>query len=74
MKFKLKDKSNEYKHGRIIKRFALFPIKIGLEIRWFETCYIRQRYWSSWHETGWEDLDFATVDDYENWLITGKLY
>lgn len=28
---------------RVKKRFALFPIKIGYEVRWLETVYIKQK-------------------------------
>ena len=73
MRFKLKDRSNEYKNGRIKKVFAILPICIGHEIRWLETCYLRQLYYTSWHESGWETIDFVTEDDYKRFLETGKV-
>ena len=29
---------------RVIKRFLLFPKRIGTEVRWLETAWVRQRY------------------------------
>lgn len=40
---------------RIIKRFALLPIRIDYEVRWLETVYIRQEYYNGWHNDGFVD-------------------
>ena len=52
---------------RIIKRFALFPIKIKNEIRWMEVCYIKQLYWELWDEYGYENIEFVTKEQYDEY-------
>ena len=53
-------------HGQVryIKRFALFPIKVDNEIRWLETCYLRQ----TWHESycAWLNNEFVTEGVYKS--------
>ena len=41
---------------RTIKRFALFPIRAGHEIRWLEKVYIKQYWLSGW---GWKNSKFS---------------
>lgn len=45
---------------RIIKKFAIFPIKIGYEIRWLEMVTIKQRYIYSCSYSGyyWDNICF----------------
>lgn len=49
---------------RYVKRFALFPIKIDYEVRWLETCYIRQ-YWHAYY-CRWLNTEFVTEETYKN--------
>ena len=59
---------------RVIKRFALFPIrivKIGYtEIRWLEVVYIRQvlskRDWED--SSYWDGIDFVDSDEYYEYI------
>jgi hypothetical protein len=55
------------KHRRIIKRFAFFPISIGDAFVWLETAYIRQRFYRGILYSWWEDVDFVTKEDYEEY-------
>lgn len=48
--------------SRIKKRFALFPIQIGYEIRWFETVYIKQ--FRSNYKASWINGYFVTEEEY----------
>lgn len=52
-------------HGKIryVKRFALLPIKIDHEVRWLETCYIRQ-YWHEYYGW-WLNTEFITEETYK---------
>lgn len=50
---------------RIIKTFALIPIEIKNEVRWLETCYIKQEYS---YLFDWENRAFVEKDDYEKFL------
>ena len=54
-----------HEHGdvKIVKKFALFPIRIGEEVRWLEMCKIKMTYWHYHIEmhTRWEYNEF--VDD-----------
>lgn len=45
---------------RIIKKFAIFPIKIGYEIRWLEMVTIKQRYvfYRSYSDCYWNNICF----------------
>ena len=47
---------------RIVERFALLPIRIGNDIVWLETCYIKQHYngYGDW----WKNSSFVTQEDY----------
>lgn len=47
---------------RYIKRFAILPIKIDMEIRWLETVYILQKR----HYIGdeWHNVEFCTKEEY----------
>lgn len=58
MRFSLKPKPM---HGevRIIKKFAVFPIKICREIRWLETVTIAQRYGYDWTGECWYNMHFV---------------
>ena len=51
----------------VIKRFALFPITIGMETRWLETVYIKAYYWIGpvSNKTYWEYEEFVERDDFE---------
>lgn len=69
MTWKLKNKSNKSNKGtRIIRRFALFPIKAGNKIKWLEVCYILQREWNLGYESGWEHVKFVDKNDYVNYI------
>lgn len=60
-----KDRGNrDYK---IVKRFALLPIKINNEYRWLETCYIVKERWFSWYESGWSKKSWTDKKTYEMW-------
>ena len=52
-------------HGkvRVVKRFALFPMRVYGEYRWLETCYIKQEY-NFWQEC-WENVKFLTKEEAE---------
>lgn len=65
MRWMKKDKGNlDYK---IVKRFALFPIQVKNEYRWFETCYIVKERWFSWYESGWINKSWTDKETYEMW-------
>jgi hypothetical protein len=65
MRFILRKQKEKTKgQYRIIRRFALFPIKIKNVIIWLEPCYIKQQHWESWDEHGWENIEFVTIDQY----------
>ena len=66
MTWTISDKSQRIKRygSRVIKRFALFPVRAGNEVKWLETYYILQRFYSLWHEIGWENIKFVTQQDY----------
>ena len=51
---------------RIIETFLFLPRTIDEETRWFEVCYIKQRY-SGW---SWDDWSFVEKCDYENYKKT----
>lgn len=46
---------------RIVKRFALFPIRLQGECRWLEMCYIEQKY--IYYEDMWFDSRFVTKEE-----------
>lgn len=55
------------KPWRCVKRFALLPITIEQETRWFEVVYIRQ-----WRCPGmtffpWVDHEFIDKETYKKW-------
>lgn len=52
---------------RILPVFALIPIAIGDEVRWFEMCYIKQRFHSDFLEDYWTNITFADRSDYERY-------
>lgn len=54
---------------RIIETFLLFPRTIDEETRWFEICYIKQRY----NGYLWYDWLFVEKCDYENYKKTGEV-
>lgn len=65
MRWKKKEQGNlDYK---IVKRFALLPIRVGKEYRWFETCYIIKMRWYSWYESGWWNKSWTDKETYELW-------
>ena len=79
MRFMLKPKMNYYNgYKRIIKRFALFPIKIDREIRWLETCYISQvynkldGYCDKYDVSFWGDQGFVSKDEYIQYIESAK--
>lgn len=49
---------------KIVKRFALFPIKAGHRIKWLETCYIQKSYSS--RDQWWNNNWFVDKDEYES--------
>lgn len=49
------------KYSRIVKKFALFPVKIDDEYRWLETVYVEQG-WHHWY--GWRDNKFINEEEY----------
>lgn len=54
---------------RIVKRFALFPIRILREKYWLQTVYIKQKYEDTISNCGtyseeWEDIEFVTKEEY----------
>lgn len=60
---------------RIVKRFAIFPILISGEYRWLETVYIKQIYrydFERMFEFYWENEQFVTKQDYENYVDMWK--
>ena len=49
-----------YGDKRVVRRFAILPIKIEKEIRWFEFVYIEQYYsefYESWYNNRFVDQD-----------------
>lgn len=50
---------------RIIKKFALFPIRIKDTTYWLETIYIKQSYTTVFD---WIDLEVVTKEKYEQYL------
>lgn len=46
---------------RWVRRFALFPIRINSEYRWWEIVYIEQR--RNWLDC-WENYKFITKEEY----------
>ena len=54
------------KYDRIVKTFALFPIRIHMEWRWLEMVYIKQhRHWGN--GDFWIDDEFTTKEEYKEW-------
>ena len=51
---------------RYIKRFALFPIRAGFQLKWLEMCYIKQKYCLSWYEDWWENETFISKERFYN--------
>lgn len=66
MKWTTKPKLNtDYK---IVKRFALLPIRVNNEFRWLETCYIvKEKYYSWGEDLGWVNIAWANAETYEMW-------
>ena len=56
MRFKVK--SSNIEGCRIIKKFAIFPIRIKDEIRWLETIKIRQCYSYNYADGGYMNIEF----------------
>lgn len=53
---------------KIVKRFALLPICINNEWRWFETCYIlKTRQFISWIELEWVNTSWVSKNAYLVW-------
>lgn len=67
----IKDIKNTPKENdlRYKKKFAWLPICCGFEWRWLETCYIEQKFWVSWHESGWFNERFLTKEEYEKAIV-----
>lgn len=53
-------------YARIVKRFALLPIRIGDETRWLETVYLRQE-WCPYMLFNWRPDRFVSKSDYLNY-------
>ena len=53
-------------HGkvRVVRKFALFPIRIYNERRWLESCYIKQEY-NLWGNC-WLNVEFLTKEEAES--------
>lgn len=49
---------------RIVKRFALLPIRIYKNVKWLKMCYIRQVYIERYGYSLWNNLSFVTKDEY----------
>jgi hypothetical protein len=66
-------KNRHLNNERIIKKFALFPIKTIYNWKWLETCYIRQErikidgYFGS-SSYKWINKEFATKHEYDEFL------
>lgn len=69
MRFKIKDKpaKNQPKANsfRVRSWFAIFPVKIGQEIRWLETVSVRQRYCVKYEVI--ESFHVAEIYGWVNW-------
>lgn len=74
MTWNKKDKSYELTHGRIIKRFALFPIRIKNRYVWFEICYIHQIHYGNWYDEWWENINFVSKKRYYRYKKDRELY
>lgn len=67
-----------YRHrgSRVIRKFAIFPIKINGEYRWLETVYIIQHYNRNAVFLGWYNCAFTTKSEYEKdkqkWFINSR--
>ena len=65
MRWTKKYRNRDYK---IVKRFALLPIRVGNEYRWLETCYVLKEKSYSWGETlGWINISWTNAETYEMW-------
>lgn len=62
------DKELERKYTRVIKRFALIPIKLNNKSHWLKQVYIKQRFVYSDVYSYWKDVDFATKEEHESYL------
>lgn len=64
------------RHSRVVRKFAIFPIKINGEYRWLETVYIVKRcnFYSLIFK--WYNYSFTTKSEYEKdkqkWFINSK--
>lgn len=59
---------------RIIKKFLIFPRKIGSEIKWLKTAYIIQAYKSLGYDGDmWFDVCFVGQATYEHYKTTGQV-
>ena len=67
MTWKIKQKKPYEGNFRYVRRFALFPIRAGQEVKWLEVCYIRQRRWISWGAEGWENDKFIDKSMYKGY-------
>lgn len=70
MRFKCK----YYGDKRVVKRFALFPIRLYIdrttdrqEIRWFEVVYIFQKVDCGIFGREWQNRYFVTRDEYQKY-------
>ena len=52
------------KDMRVIKRFLIFPVRIGKEYRWLEIAYIKQLYRNGCYGIGWYNEEFVDKDAY----------
>lgn len=61
-------KYHRNKDYKIVKQFALLPIRVGNEYRWFETCYVLKERSYSWGEDlGWINISWTNAETYEMW-------
>ena len=59
MRFNLKYTNPKGGDTRIKKRFALFPIVIGDEMRWLEWVKVVQVFDDNWADDGWKNYGFV---------------
>lgn len=57
----------ERKHSRTVRRFALFPIRVGDEYRWLETVYIQQHLAWDGICISWVNARFADKKQWKEW-------
>jgi len=59
-----------YGDKRIVKRFLLFPMRLGRDARWLEIAYILQEWNVGWNNERWTDSD--TYDTFVKGVFHNK--